>query len=162
MPQNGDEFGRTHPKAFLTIHWLGIGVKESLLDESLALEGLMLSAILGVLRFLEPEGRADELLPIDEAIVVRNDGKGLSLLLAWHIRAQKNLVGEQLAIVDLASAASVQVANHRHELSCWHFREGVRNRRGVAVEGERAVLARLEEVVDRLQLHAVLIVNCGD
>ena len=85
---NGNDVSSTHIKAFLAVHWLGIGVKEGLLDEALALEDLVLRSILRVLRLLEPEGRSNEGLLIDQALLVRNEVEGIKLALAGHFRAQ--------------------------------------------------------------------------
>ena len=158
---NANDVSSTHTKAFLAVHWLGIGVKEGLLHEALALEDLVLRSVLRVLRLLEPEGRSNESLLIDQALLVRNVVEGIKLALAGHVRAQQDEVGQQLAVVDGASAVGVQVANQSHELGHLHLDEGLGNGGRVAVEAARVVLAALEEVVNRLQAHAILIVDRG-
>ena len=85
---NGNDLSSAHIEAFLAVHWLGIGVKEGLLDEALALEDLVLRSILRVLRLLEPEGRSNEGLLVDQALIVRNVVKGIKLALAGHVGAQ--------------------------------------------------------------------------
>ena len=160
---NANDVSSTHIKGFLflAVHWLGIGVKERLLHEALALEDFVLRSVLRVLRLLEPEGRSNESLLIDQALLVRNVVEGIKLALTGHVRAQQDEVGQQLAVVDGASAVGVQVANQSHELGHLHLDEGLGNGGRVAVEAARVILAALEEVVNRLQAHAILIVDRG-
>lgn len=85
---NGNNVSCTHIEAFLAVHWLGIGIKERLLDEALALEDLVLRSILRVLSLLEPESLSNEGLLIDQALPVRNEVKGIKLALDGHWGAQ--------------------------------------------------------------------------